>query len=86
MSNGLLSTGGLLPKQALYQAEPRPGPTVLRGLAGFPDPRNAAKRERRRNIETDCVAIQSQCAARAFPLPPPQRARCSTWARSRRPI
>jgi hypothetical protein len=42
--NILVSPGLLLPKQALYQAEPRPGPVALRFLADRGQPDNAGRR------------------------------------------
>jgi hypothetical protein len=54
----------LLPKQALYQAEPRPGPATPRVLAGSGGPRNVPKRERIVNMATSCVTITTQNAPR----------------------
>src|SRR5438045_3747842 len=42
--NPLEPAGFLLPKQALYQAEPRPGPVALRFLADRRQPDNAGWR------------------------------------------
>jgi hypothetical protein len=55
----LFTLGRLLPKQALYQAEPRPVPTVARVLSAFGQRGNAAERERNANIGELCVATVS---------------------------
>ena len=64
----------LLPKQALYQAEPRPGPRFARVVAAIGGRGKRANREQLRGLRKICDTIQSHRPAgfrfRSRPLGP----------------